>query len=115
MSFSLLHLFMAQHPSFKLLLLLLLLLLRTHSWPRPIKEEVRAIIASHGKRKKKKNKTKQKTSANQNNNNKRRDWAANQVVLLGLNVYGKWSERSRTKAEMFSHDCIFWGSESQRQ
>ena len=40
-------------PTFKLLLLLLL---RTHSWPRPIKEEVRAIIASHGKRKKKKEK-----------------------------------------------------------
>ena len=56
-----------------------------------------------------------KTSVNQNNNNKRKDWAANQVVLLGLNVYGKWSERSRTKAEMFSEDCIFWGSESQRQ
>ena len=52
----------------------LLLLLRTHSWPRPIKEEVRAIKASHGK------KEERKTGANQNNNNKRRDWAANQVV-----------------------------------
>ena len=59
------------------LLLLLLLLSRTHSWPSPMKEEVRAIIASHGKKRRKNGR---KISANQNNNNKRRDWAANQHV-----------------------------------
>ena len=42
----------------KSLMLYRLILLRTHSWPRPIKEEVRALIASHGKKKKRKNKCK---------------------------------------------------------
>ena len=69
MSFSLLHLFMAQHPSFKLLLLLLLLLLlRTKRY--------KCVSATKNK----------KVRTNDNNNNNKQEGDKTHLGTSGNNV-----------------------------